>query len=265
MKKFLLIISIACCLLPDAFTQKYYLKANFGAALPLASQKYINMPSDNESDAVNVSFGKGMNLGAAFGYVLNKNFSAELQVNYLLGVNTSLNTFAAQSSGNAENIYTTKLKGNSLSITPSLVFETELGKFNPYVRMGLMLALPSFNISENKDTVRVTKYKGGLAPGLNSALGLSYKLNSKIALFGEFNFISLSYAPIKSEITSLEKNGKDILYNLSTWERQAEYSNMLTIDNSSSAVTDLNQPRQELKQKYPFSSMGINIGIKYNF
>jgi hypothetical protein len=71
----------------------------------------------------------------------------------------------------------------------------------------------------------------------------------------------MSYAPNKSEITESKFNGVDILPNMTIRDKQTEYSDSYTDDNNSSSNTSV--PRKSTKQNIPFSSIGVNLGIRY--
>ncbi len=73
--------------------QGLYVNANVGYGFMMSSQNlsvlgFYNYSSGSNSETyeqVNVSLGKGVNVGAAFGYMFNNHLGAELGVSYLIG------------------------------------------------------------------------------------------------------------------------------------------------------------------------------------
>jgi hypothetical protein len=263
-KKFYIIVILLLSSL-KIFSQTNYLRVNIGAALPNGTQEKLTMPSDIETKAVNFSLGKGMNYGITLGHIFKKNLTAELGVNYLMGFNANFIKYKATDANFNQKTVTESIKGSFISLTPAVIFKAEMKKFEPYARIGVIIALPSFKLTNTGDTTKITNYKGGLAIGFNTALGAYYKLSKRIFIYSEFNITGLSYSPTKSEITRYDINGKSILNNLNAIDKKTEYKKSLTVDPSDSQLTDFNQPRQLLKQKYPFGSIGLNIGVRYNF
>ena len=105
-----------------------------------------------------------------------------------------------------------------------------------------------------------TKYDGGMALGLFNSFGISYQLNKKLLISSELFMNSMSYAPSKSELIEYYVNGENKLNTKSLYERQTEY-----LDNFTSSLSNNSQPKKDLKQNIPFSSIGFNIGLVFSF
>ncbi len=269
MKKLKLIMVFAISLFANnLFAQGSYVNINAGYGLSMSSQ---NLPGFNNStrgihssidERVNVSLGKGLNVGGAFGYMFNKNIGAELGISYLLGGKT--NTKHEDSGSKTD--YTVSAK--MLRINPSIVIASGLDGINPYAKFGFIIGSGSIMSEENENgggdiTIRKMKLNGGLAFGLNAGVGALFTLNDKMAFFGEINMVNMSYAPTKGEVTEATKNGADVLPGMTTREKETEFVDSYT-DNGNNPPAD-SQPRKELKQKLPFGSFGINFGLRIGF
>lgn len=139
---------------------------------------------------------------------------------------------------------------------------------NPYAKFGLVIGTGAVTMDyeDNDDgdvEVRKMKLNGGVAFGINAAIGAIFELSESISLFGELNAINMSYAPKKGEITEATYNGTDFLPHMTTYDKEVEFVDEVTY-NYNSPPPD-SQPSQQLKQKYPFGSFGINVGVVFNF
>jgi hypothetical protein len=252
----------------NLFAQGAFVNFHAGYGFQMSSQNisyfsFYNQTTGNNSitnEQINVSFGKGINFGGAFGYMFNKNVGAELGVSYLIGGKTK----ARDISPNSITDYT--LTSNMFRINPSLIIASGFEKLNPYAKFGLVVGFGSvkYGYTDNNDgdiEVRKRTLNGGAAIGLTSALGLMYDLSSKLSLFGELNMVNLSYAPTKGEYTEATYNGIDELPGMTTRERSSDFLNKYTYTNP---PLD-SQPKQELKEKLPFGSLGLNIGLCFKF
>jgi hypothetical protein len=254
----------------NLFAQGAYVNIDAGYGLNMSSQNlsyidfynYTNLNNSITNEQVNVSLGKGLNLGGAFGYMFNKNIGAELGISYLLGGKSK-----------AKDTYTSRttdytISSKMLRIIPSLVIASGIEKINPYMKFGLLIGTGSINFEYNDNDngdiyLEKRKINGGIALGLSSALGVMVNLSDKMSFYGEFNMVNLSYAPTKSVITEATYNGTDELPSMTTRQKEIEFVDSYTV-NQSNPPSD-SQPNKELKQKAPFGSFGVNIGLRINF
>ncbi|MGB0390507.1 MAG: hypothetical protein ACPGD5_02985, partial [Salibacteraceae bacterium] len=156
---------------------------------------------------------------------------------------------------------------NMIRINPSVVISAGGEKLKPYAKVGVVFGFGSINYKiTDTDGGDVTKMKlktnGGMAIGLSSSLGATFDLSDKLALFGEVNMINLSYAPKKGEYTEYSYNGEDELGNLTTSEKEFEFEDSVTYDYNNSPSDS--EPSKVLKEKMPFGSVGLNIGVRVN-
>lgn len=270
LKTFLILSAFVFCI-GKLNAQKMYFKINTGYGFKMGSQnsEYFNFinRSDGSNNTVyeqiNFSLGKGINLGGSFGCMFNKNIGTEIGLNYLIGYKYEASL--KPNTGNPSYLY---LSSRMIRINPSIVLSTANEKINPFAKFGFIIGSGSILYEEDEyvsGSQEETKYKmnGGFAFGLSSALGISYKLNDNIDLYGELNMINMSYSPKKAEMTEYKVNGVDKLSEVPTYYKEVEFEDEIS-ENSNTTINE-SQPRKELKQSFSFGSLGLNIGSKINF
>lgn len=280
--------------------QKLYFKVNTGYNLSVGksfepftdSRSIRNGDAEISSSSVvkGASLGKGLDFGFTAGYKFNENMSFELGVSYLLGgkINTENYSESNYSNGNDDyfNIYESKteFKANMLKINPSVCFNLGIGKIDPYLRVGVLIGVGKvfysdedfnsrlediFDGSSNStqiqqsSSIREHEFNGGVAFGYNAGLGVIYQLNDNLSLFGELNFTSISYSPTKGEMTRYEVDGEDRLSELSTSRKEIEFEDEFS--QNSLEAEDEDQAGKSLKVSFPFSTIGLNVGVVFAF
>ncbi len=253
------------------FSQGLYAKINAGYGLNMSSQNvdyfhFINYTIDTVSstqEQVKTSLGKGFVVEGAVGYMFNKNVGAEISCSYLLGAKTKTN----------QTLYGTvrnnSLSANMLRINPSLVIAGSFEKINPYAKLGLIIGFGKIIYEDDYTSAggsvvsEIMELSGGIALGLNAGAGVSYNISDKLSLFGEVNMVNLSYSPTKGILTESIVDGTDRLPDMTTHEKEIDYVDNYTTETN--APPSDSEARKELKETYPFGSVGLNVGIKINF
>jgi hypothetical protein len=235
----------------------------------------------SSDEQINLSMGKGICINWGLGYMINGNFGFELGMSYLIGAKTtgthtnidvSDNTFPITTTSENERTYS----ANMFKINPSIIISSGMEGINPYAKFGMIFGFASINREDNNsssafysssDTTIITKTAltmkadGGVAIGFSAAFGCNFMINSNLSFFGEFNLVSLTYAPTKSEYTSYSIDSEDILSNMTIAQKQIEYYDILKPN--STQTKDM--PSQALKKSISFGSIGLNIGMKISF
>ena len=190
--------------------QKIYIRAGLGAAVSTASDMTYTFTNTSDSTGWNTTtssqkagLGTGLPFVIAAGYQLSKNFSTELGIDYFCGLSTDVRNLFYYSAVKS------KGHGQMLSLVPAFVMTFPIEKFHPYSRLGLKLGVLNSvvytfhdtytSISEN-DTITAeveskSKDYGGIAIGVQAAVGTDYALNDRISLFGEIQVDWISYSP----------------------------------------------------------------------
>ena len=254
-----------------SFAQKPYARLgvgygfNYGTKITLYNSNFNG--SQNDIKGTFASFGQGINLGGAFGLMLSDYVGLEMGISYLPG--NSIESETKSNSGVNLISVSNKLKGKMLEIIPAIVLTTGSEGIRPYARFGLIIGLFGSILVEDmtqnivpffsSSTTLKTKYSGGVAWGFNSAVGAIFPLNDALSIYSELNLVSLSYAPKKGEVTESTVNGQDNLPSLPKSAKEFEFVCEYADYN------DPDAPSQELKTYYPFSSIGLNVGLVYSF
>ncbi|MFZ4400982.1 MAG: outer membrane beta-barrel protein [Bacteroidales bacterium] len=262
----LLLISL---IINSVSAQGTFINLNVGYGTAASEQNLSSLNFNNYTrqnnfttrEQVNISFGKGLNIGGSIGYMFNENIGMELGISYLMGGKSE-----------ARDLYTNRtvdntIYANMLRFNPSLIIAAGFKNINPYAKIGMLIGSGSIlyeSIDNNNGDLWVskTKFNGGLAFGLNSAVGVLFSINENLSFFVELDMVNLSYAPTKSEITEASLNGSDQLPGMTTKERQTDFVDNYTTEQGNPSPDS--QPDKLLIEKYPFGSVGLNIGLKIN-
>ena len=276
MKRHLLIVIISLVLtggLTAQDTKQFYVRLGFGTSFATASNldqlyNYSSNGSDRSVSIVPVGFGRGFTGVSAFGYKFSKYVSIEMGLSQFIGlpkIADSVNNVPGGASGEV------RIAGNMLSLIPSVVIRAGLSPVDPYARVGFILGVrPTINAKADfwnsstnptQETIAIRHYYGGVAAGLQAAVGVSWEVSSIISLYAEFAFNSISYSPMFSEIILYEQNGVDKLSELTLKQKETEYYNNINPDEEIPS----NSPDKQLRTSLPFSNAGVNLGISFHF
>jgi len=302
----------------QAYSQKFYITLGAGYGLSPYSNRmgsqYTNTTTNNELDiydGINTShtntyssvvedknlkgtgsYGKGIRIGATFGYKIMENIAAELGIDYLIGANisryksnyiTNTNTTFQDQTNSDNNTYTSlthtsadeiKVKGSMLRFIPAIRITAGDWKIKPYAKFGLVISVLNRMRKEDDQTdvndagvkqitERTEMGKGNVSFGFMGALGATYPLSKNFSLFGEFGLIAQNYAPTKSKLTKFTINGVDQLPGMTTKATETKFVDHYS--HQSPAPNTDDQPYETTKDYFPFSSIGLNIGIIWTF
>jgi hypothetical protein len=251
MKKVTITFAIAILVLflgSTVYSQNVYVKLGGGYGLSLASQFMHDAGVSPARDLKYGSFGEGINFGLGFGYNVNSNLAFELAGSYILGKKFE-NTVTSSGISTTDKDY-----ANTICIMPSVVVKAPMKDVTPYTRFGMIIGIPTkFNEETQTGTGALTgtdKFKetGGLAMGIQGALGINFKAGKNLGIFAEVFGIGMNYAPSTLENTETYTGGTLIP--------------KLTYEESwTPALGDY----KLAKPRYSFSSFGMNVGLTYTF
>ncbi len=225
----------------DTSLSKFYIKAAIGGGIGINGD-YNTENNNGKVTNSTTKIGSGVSFIASAGCQFNSNLSAELSLGYFYGLN--LNVFPPFD-GNSE-----KLNGSMFQMIPSFVFSTSFGKLRPYIRTGLIIGLPevyedySTRFTDVNGMYHIldakTEYYDGKGLGIQTSIGCTYTLNTKLSLFGEAILNDINYTPLKGRIISYTVDGADISYLLGSRIFSPSPVNFF------------------------FNALSINAGIKFN-
>jgi hypothetical protein len=225
--------------------------------------------------------------------MITDNIGPELGIDYLLGakilryksntITNNVSTYIDQTNSNNNTnstlVHSTadeiKVKGSMLRFIPSIRLTAGDWKVKPYVKFGLVISVLNRmqyeDIQTDISTAGVQKIteqteigKGNVSLGFAGAVGATYQLPQNFGVFAELGLIAQSYAPTQSKITKFTIDGVDQLPGMSTRDIETEYVDHYSHSYPTTPDAE-NQPYETTKDYYPFSSIGLNVGISWSF
>jgi len=278
MKASVVIIFVLLLSVNEVFGQNYYVTLHGGFGFGAAPNQILTYSSSQTSSGNytdtynerNYSLGEGFHLTGGFGYNINTNISAELELEYSNGMSQDYGYNNTWTSGYSISNY--NLYGTTYLAIPSIIISTNISVFTPYLKIGPALGIANITISQSGQDVspnsltiteRQTFLNGGLAFGYNAAIGVAYDVAQNIGIIFEINDRSLSYAPTQGELQKYTINAVDQLPKTPLYYKKIVYKESIT--SNSNTPPDLSAPNQQNKTNYPFSSLTLSAGIKYSF
>ncbi|MBI4946145.1 MAG: outer membrane beta-barrel protein [Bacteroidetes bacterium] len=262
MKSFFITLTLVCALTGTLYAQKgFYLKVDAGYSLAFGKIRATD-PMYSIYSSTTLSFGKGLQGGISGGYSFNQYLCVELSVSYFLSSKTVTHqNFPIYPSDTIK--IDRSQQSHMLRFLPVFVVTADKHKITPYGKFGPVFGIGNIVTDESSyNGALQTKLKmyGGFPIGIYSCVGILYILSDKLQLYAEINNLNMIYAPTKGKYTKYTINGADQLPVLSTNMKEIEY-----VDSSPIQSTDSNEPQKILKTYYPFSSVGLNAGVKIGF
>ena len=263
MKKNLLLV--VALFLATTMSAQFY--AGLGVGYGMGASKRVNGTKIDGNTTTNIygSYGQGFNTTLKAGFMFNDNMGVELGVSYLFG--------ATQTKDDHKD-YLEEAKSNGLRLIPSLVYKLDNGF---YGRFGVIVPVMGSTVITavdddfmgmgiKKETEMETH--GSFSIGFAGAIGYEYALSDNLNLFGEVEYIGMSIKSGSATFTKYDVGGKDQLGAMTT--SQKEYTFLDEVDNSSDNTPsnpnyDASKATVTMRQKAPFSSFGLNIGVTYAF
>jgi len=260
---FLLLLSLS------SSGQKYYAGFNAGYNLPFASQN-IASKIDNEllqssSLVVKGSLGQGINASGYGGLHLNKNLSFELGASYLYG-----SRFDGYFNKDTSFIQSSNISAYMVRLLPALRISGGENKLKYFIRFGAVLRLAStINVQNNYTdlTQNITsstnwKYRHGLSIGVCASLGIAYEIKPNTFFSVELENMNQSWAPAEARVSEHTVNGVDQSTTLNESQKRTVFVKEFSIENNYFSTWE---PRTQLKQYFPFSSIGLKVGLHFTF
>lgn len=256
------------------FGQGFYFRTGLGYAFPSAGQSidgsgtpYSGTYSGTSGNysIKSASFAAGLQGQLALGYLINRHIGVQLDFN--IGVSPKKYSFTATNvnvGGYAGNItFQAQAKSSVLAI-PSIVLQNGGDLWNLYSRLGVVLPI---NTKLIIDQVQVNapgtgattvddftfEMTNSFSLGMAAAVGLQYRVNERLCIWGEVSMISLSVYAKQQKLTAVSENGISYPLTAVSGNQVINYSKNITADS-----TGANQPTYS----QPFSNVGINFGIR---
>jgi hypothetical protein len=289
MKKVILLLLVMLFFARISYGQGIYIRAGSGYGSPMASSTLgelltstgtndgVNTVNTNSKKGVKGSYGSGLDFNLAIGYKFNENFIFELGTQYLIGNKYKVgNDYRYTSpsysySDNSDRV----TSANAILLNPSFVFSAGFGKLAPYGRFGVLMGSPKVTTDElsyyDGDGTSITDRTGvhskGFSFGFQGAVGMNWKLSGKFDIYTEINYQSITYFPgeynlIKYTYSDGINPPVDNLPNTLMIDKKTIYKK--TFDPTTVNV-DNTQPRTETPESFAFSSISLQVGLRFTF
>ncbi|MBE0572910.1 MAG: outer membrane beta-barrel protein [Ignavibacteriaceae bacterium] len=192
-------------------------------------------------EAVTGSFGKGPSILGTLGYNFSSYLAGELGLIYKLPVEFE-ETLQAVSSYTAKNTIT----GSFFGFSPSIVISAPLDNVKPFIKLGLLVALPATEYELNDSEGNTTKgvFGGSVDFGLTGAAGILVPISTQISINAEIDFVSFTWKPDEVEVTDIDGT-KEVIKLEHEWTS--------------------NDGNRAGPSFIPFSNLGFSAGIQLGF
>ncbi len=236
-----------------------------GSATPFGGSVRYNTYS-NAYTIKNTSFSTGVVADLAFGYMFDKHIGVEVGFqSTFIPAKTTFNLYNYNNGGVLSNITIEQKPSNPLMFIPSLVLQSGGDVLNAYTRFGLVLPMRTMItqdqiITNLPGTGAITtddftsEIKSSFSLGFAAAAGLKYKKSSRVSLWGEIGFVSLSVLAKEAKLVAASENGQSIDLNYVSGNHTVTYSKSAVVDS-----VGAQQPTYSL----PFSNMSVKFGVTY--
>lgn len=263
-RKLLLALCLLSMLTYNAHADRY-IRFGLGYALPNASQTrdvdgfpysgsaYIGPQGGfTDMEVKKASFGTGLWATLTTGHMITKNFG--LEIGGVIGIAPKSYTVQINYA-NGYQEYTQQAK-TPVFITPTMLLQTG-NKVRVYLKSGLVLPLSSkmsAKYSERQGADYITAAQtisSKFNIGFTGALGMKVNILKGVDFWADANVTSLSLYVKKVDLTSYQYNGMNVLNYIAN--KSTSYSN------------NMNGASELATYSYPFSTIGMNIGLSFNF
>lgn len=282
MKPFILFIT-SIFILSTADAQNIYLKGGLGYGIPQSGQTidgsgnlYSGSVTQVVASATNatssykmnkVSFSAGLQAVLGTGIMLNKNVGIE--INAIAGIISKKIAYTIDGTypaGEYDKRNVSQQSKLPVFLCPALVLQTG-DKLKLYARGGLAIPVmnkividariesraPLPNTQVNYVTIS-QELKTRMAVGFAGAMGVKYKLNKMLSVWGEAGLLSISLYTKKGTLTKYDVNGQNWLIQLSEDQKTTRFE----MKNSTNDPANSNvAPAYSI----PFSNFNITAGL----
>ena len=257
-------------------------------------KKLDNSPLLKEIDyeANSKGFGDGYRVGGGLSYIVNDFINLGIDVDYLESTISKIKDSSYYSSHTAfgntkewdyKEQYKISYETSLLLFSPNITFKAiARPTFFIYNKIGAIIVLHPTGTQRDavgetyifgwqgsyRDSLATTqkKYEWGIrnpALGFMGGLGCQATVTKKIRAYIELQFSHIVFEEQNKMLTSLVKNGNEMIATLSRSQRETVFKRDYKTDNN--IVTNPDEPRIETYQRIPITYAGVQMGIVYRF
>ncbi|MCX6351000.1 MAG: outer membrane beta-barrel protein [Bacteroidetes bacterium] len=259
-----------------------YIKPYIGYYFPYGGGTYqdnfykdgINGTQQQKAILQTVSFGSGTGFGFNSGYMFTKNFGIELGIGSVMGNTYKSHSLSQNSSWTNNNSYDVNkelVSNGVINISPSIVLSTNIYKFNPYSKFGLLYSyggkvlitsnkIYTDDIGKKYKIYEEEEYTHYPDLGFCSAFGCNYNLSDNLKIGLEFYSQNISRYLKHSIFTKSTVDNVDRIGIYKRCQIEVDYSKTQYQINS---PFDPNKPSQYRSWVHSYSNYGFNFSLYY--
>lgn len=274
MNKLKLLTLAGCMISGMAYSQQFYFRTGLGYAIAQASQS-IDGSGQPYNGTVNAatqqasikgaSFSAGLQAQVGIGYMINDHLGIQVDAN--LGVSNRKYTLSVSNvtlgGGVPGSVQYVQQANSPVVVLPAIVVQSGGEQVNAYSRFGVALPLRTeITVDEiqtnDPNTGALTvddftfKTTNKFSLGFAGAIGVQYKLNNRVSIWGEMSMLSMSVYIKKSQLTSVTENGYNVPLSAVVGNQTVNYSKNPPADSTGANLPTYSQP---------FSNVAFNFGI----
>ena len=211
----------------------------------------------------------GLNYDLYGGYHINRFISVGIGLEYFHGFN--INQTRTGTSGESGSFNeTVKWNATMFGIIPGIEISPGFSTLNPWIDIGAYIGViprimeketnTSSSGTSSSTTTQTGYYHGGVPIGFDIKAGVDYKLTKTLGLYADLNFRGLNFTPKKYSMKTYSIDGVDYFSTLSTKQKETDF--VKSYDSRETIPPD--SPNKALKESFPFTGIGLDIGVKLN-
>ncbi len=238
----------------------------FNIATESIIEGYSNRIGEYETEFKSIIYthGRGLNFNTEIEYFPKKQIGFGLGFGYLKS--KKFDVLFNRIDYFSTSVYSARM----LRFSPYLKLKHEFGNLAIYTRFGYLLGTfgqitreGSSNTDTGAEGFSKTIYDKGESHGGTAGLGIEFKINDRLNLSSEVKLIVQSYGPKRKRLVERTSDGVNTLNELQPGEIQTNFVDNDIREWNPDGTTDFSKPLTALRIFYPFSSVGINLGVQY--
>ncbi len=274
MKKLIVLTLVSLAISIQAQDKYLSILGGYGIGVPGNKGVEIIEYSDGErTETVKyINFGSGLLVDVAYGSPIGKSAHFELGVGYQNNLGSTLeSTFYTEHRNSANQLVEMKetsirtINASSFRFAPGLRFMAGEGKTRGFAKVAPQLIIAQvtstfeFN-SENLHVLSEDEYSREASFGFVASLGFEHNVSNRVVMFSCISGSSGYYSPDEWKFVKYEYDGEDVLDKIPLRDKQTYFSKEIDENANSSNAS---QATRSLKTRMDYSSISLNIGIRF--
>lgn len=254
----------------QAKAQEWLLNFDAGYGFNIATESILFGSSfsledyEQEFNSLIYTYGRGLNFNTEIEYVTPKKIGFGLGIAYLKSKEFEM------VDRRLDVVFTEFWSARMFRFFPYLKLRHAFDSFSIYTKFGYLLGVGgrienNWTYSPENDTESALKTirSKGFSHGGTAGLGIEFRINDHLNWSTEIKLMIQSYGPKRGRVVERFRDGKNTLEETDIWLNETNYVKNYIEGVGPNREIDYSKPRTQLRKQYPFSSVGINIGVQY--